>query len=359
MPSDRLQTALWLGFGLLLLWLVYLLTPILTPFVLAGILAYVCNPLVERLEGLELPRTLAVVIVIVALGLLVAGLLVVLVPLLQDEVILLVQRIPDAIALLNEHVTPWLREHGIRLQLDAASLRKLVNSHLADLQGVGTQLFSSLRIGGRALLGIVTTLMLTPVVLFYLMMDWHKLLARIDSAIPRPWHAKTVAIVRDIDAVLSQFLRGQLLVMLVLAIYYGGILSLAGLPSALPVGILTGLLIFIPYIGFGLGFLLALLTALLQFQGFGPILTVLIVYGIGQILESFLLTPYLVGDRIGLHPLAVIFALLAFAELFGFIGVLLALPVSAAMLVGLREVRTLYLDSRFYRGRNPRHDDLE
>ncbi|HWT53239.1 MAG TPA: AI-2E family transporter [Rhodocyclaceae bacterium] len=354
MSSDRIQTGLWIAFGLALLWLLYLLSPILAPFLLAAILAYICNPLVERLTARRVPRVAAVLLIIVALGLAFVGLLLVIVPLMQDEAIRMIERAPDAVDALNQQVVPWLREHfGIRIRLDAVSLRKLINDNLANLQGVGMHLLASLKIGGAVIIGIVTTLLLVPVVLFYLLLDWDKLIARVDAAIPRDWHAKTVAMVRAIDAVLSEFLRGQLLVMLILATYYSIALSLAGLPSALPVGILTGMLIFIPYIGFGLGFTLALLVAGLQFEGFAPIIAVLVVYGIGQVIESFLLTPYLVGDRIGLHPLAVLFALMAFGQLFGFTGVLLALPLSAALLIGLREVRTLYLASRLYRGQTP------
>lgn len=354
MSSDRIQTGLWIAFGLALLWLLYVLSPILAPFLLAAIVAYICNPLVERCVSWGVPRVGAVLLVIVGLVLAFVGLLLVIVPLLQEEIILMIGRLPDAIDALNTQLVPWLREHfGIRLRLDPASLRKLVNDNLANLQGVGVHLLTSLRLGGAVLISLVTTLLLTPVVLFYLLMDWNKLIARVDAAIPRDWHAKSVAILRDIDAVLSEFLRGQLLVMLALAAYYSIGLAIADLPSALPVGILTGLLIFIPYIGFGLGFILALVVAALQFQGLNPVIGVLIVYGIGQVLESFLLTPYLVGDRIGLHPLAVLFALMAFGQLFGFTGILIALPASAALLVGLREVRALYLASRFYRGQTP------
>lgn len=354
MSSDRIQTGLWIAFGLALLWLLYVLSPILAPFLLAAIVAYICNPLVERCVGWGMPRVGAVLLVIIGLIVSCVGLLLVIVPLLQEEIILLIGRLPDAFDAINTQFVPWLREHlGIRLRLDPASLRKLVNDNLASLQGVGMHLLTSLRLGGAVLISLVTTLLLTPVVLFYLLMDWNKLVARVDAAIPRDWHAKSVAILSDIDAVLSEFLRGQLLVMLALAAYYSIGLAIAGLPSALPVGILTGLLIFIPYIGFGLGFILALIVAALQFQGISPVIGVLIVYGIGQVLESFLLTPYLVGDRIGLHPLAVLFALMAFGQLFGFTGILIALPASAALLVGLREVRTLYLASRFYRGQTP------
>jgi predicted PurR-regulated permease PerM len=188
------------------------------------------------------------------------------------------------------------------------------------------------------------------VVLFYLLLDWQDMMARLSAIVPRPWHGKLVSVASDIDVVLSQYLRGQILVMAILAAYYCVALWLADIPSALSIGVVTGLLIFIPYLGFATGLILALLVATLQFAGWGPIVAVLIVYGIGQLLEGFLLTPFLVGERIGLHPLAVIFALMAFGQLFGFFGVLAALPASAALLVGLREVRALYLASRFYRG---------
>ena len=354
MSSDRIQTGLWIAFGLALLWLLYLLSPVLAPFLLAAIIAYICNPLVDRGTRWGMPRMLAVLLTITALSLGFMGLLLVVIPMLQEEVIKMVEHAPDAIDSLNENVVPWLREHfGIRLRLDPASLRKLVNDNISNMQGLGVHVLTSLQVGGAVLIGIVTTLLLVPVVLFYLLLDWHALLTRIDGAIPRDWHAKTLTMARDIDAVLSEFLRGQLLVMLALAAYYSIALGIAGQPSALPVGILTGMLCFIPYIGFGLGFILAISVAALQFQGLEPVIIVLAIYGVGQAIESFLLTPYLVGDRIGLHPLAVLFALMAFGQLFGFTGVLLALPLSAALLIGLREVRALYLASRFYRGETP------
>jgi predicted PurR-regulated permease PerM len=354
MPIDhRLQTALWIGLGLAFLWLLALLSPILTPFLLAGILAYVCNPLVDRLQAWRLPRLAAVLAVLLLLAGILVGLVLVVVPLLVDEASLLAERLPDAVALANEKVAPWLREtFGIRLRLDPASLRKLAADNMGSLQGLAQHIFESLKIGGVALVGLLVNLLLAPVVMFYLLLDWHALLERIDAAIPRNWHEKAVTMAREVDVVLSQFLRGQILVMATLAAYYSLALWIADIPSALAIGLLTGLLIFIPYIGFATGFLLALLVAALQFAGFGPIIAVLAIYGVGQLLESFVLTPYLVGERIGLHPLAVIFALMAFGQLFGFFGVLLALPASAALLVALRELRRLYLASRFYRGPN-------
>ena len=349
--SDRLQAALWIAAGLAILGLLYALSPILTPFLLAGILAYICNPVTDRLTGWGLPRLLAVVLVLLGLAAITAGLVLIILPLLYEEATLLAARMPEAMALANEKLAPWLRQNfGIRLKLDAASLQKLAAGNWDTVQIILERIYSSLKIGGVALVGLMVNLLLAPVVLFYLLADWQGMRARLSGIVPRPWHARLRRIAGDIDEVLSQYLRGQILVMAILAAYYTVALWLADIPSALSIGVVTGLLIFIPYLGYATGLILALLVAALQFAGWGPIVAVLVVYGIGQLLESFVLTPFLVGERIGLHPLAVIFALMAFGQLFGFFGILAALPASAALLVGLREVRGLYLASRFYQG---------
>ena len=349
--SDRLQGALWIAAGLSILALLYALSAILTPFLLAGILAYICNPVTDRLTGWGLPRLLAVVLVILALAAMSAGLVLIILPLLYEEAALLASRMPEAMALVNEKLAPWLRHNfGIRLKLDAPSLQKLAAGNWDTVQIILERIYSSLKIGGVALVGLMVNLLLAPVVLFYLLADWQAMRRRLSGIVPRPWHGKLRQIAADIDGVLSQYLRGQILVMAILAAYYTVALWLADIPSALSIGVVTGLLIFRPYLGYATGLILALLVAVLQFAGWGPIVAVLVVYGIGQLLESFVLTPFLVGERIGLHPLAVIFALMAFGQLFGFFGILAALPASAALLVGLREVRALYLDSRFYRG---------
>jgi predicted PurR-regulated permease PerM len=349
----RLQTALWIGLGLFFLWVFYLLAPVLTPFLLAGILAYICNPVVDRLQRLGLPRLVGVTVVLLLLIALAAGLMLILVPLLAAEASVLAARLPEGMAIANDKLNPWLAEHfNVHITFDQEALKKLIADNWGSIQAVGSKLFESLKIGGVALVGLMVNLFLAPVVMFYLLLDWHPLLARLDNAVPRAWHAKSLAMAKEVDKVMSQFLRGQILVMLALAIYYSVALSITGLPSALAIGLLTGLLIFVPYLGFATGLVLALVVATLQFAGFSPIVEVLIVFGIGQVLEGFLLTPFLVGNRIGLHPLAVIFALMACGQLFGFFGILLALPASAALLVGLQELRTLYLSSGFYRGDN-------
>jgi len=349
--NDRLQTALWIAAGLAIAALLYALSPILTPFLLAAILAYICNPVTDRIAGWGVPRMVAVVSVMLALGALVAGLILIVFPLLYEEAVVIAARLPEALTLANEKLAPWLRQHfGIKLRFDTATLQKLAAGNWDTVQIILERIYSSLKIGGVALVGLAVNLMLAPVVMFYLLLDWNGMMRRLGNVIPRPWHAKLITVANDIDAVLSQYLRGQILVMAILAAYYCVALWLAGIPSAFSIGVVTGLLIFIPYLGYATGLILALLVAALQFAGWEPIIAVLIVYGIGQLLESFLLTPFLVGERIGLHPLAVIFALMAFGQLFGFFGILAALPASAMLLVGLREVRTLYLASRFYQG---------
>jgi predicted PurR-regulated permease PerM len=203
-------------------------------------------------------------------------------------------------------------------------------------------------------LSLIGNLMLIPVVLFYLLMDWHKIVAMLLGLVPPRVRPVVDDFLSETDLVLGQYLRGQLLVMGVLTVYYSVGLLLFGLDLALPIGVFTGLAIAIPYLGFGLGLLLALLAGFLEFASRGgyadALVMVGVVYGIGQLLESFFLTPKLVGERIGLHPLAVIFALLAFGHIFGFMGVLIALPASAVLLVAVRRVQRSYLSSKLYAG---------
>ncbi len=261
------------------------------------------------------------------------------------------KRLPELGAQATARVAPWLEQQfGVTLALDFESLKALVAEHMEEARGLSLQLLAGVKSGGLFLVAVLVNLVLIPVVMFYLLRDWDMIGERLYALVPRNWLAKVRTIGGDIDGVLAEFLRGQLMVMLVLAAYYALALSLAGLDRAVAIGLLTGLLVFIPYVGYGLGLILGVLAALLQWSGWGPFLAVLAVYAVGQLLEGYVLIPYLVGDRIGLHPLAVIFALLAFGQLFGFAGVLLALPASAALLVGLRHLRAAYLESPVYRG---------
>jgi len=329
--------------------LLHWLGPILTPFLIGAMLAYFGTPAVNWAQRRRIPRTLGTLLVVVFILLLVLALLVVLYPLVQSEVVQLSRRLPELAVALNAQLAPWLADKlGIEIQLDVAAVKKFIAENVANAQNISLRLVAGVKAGGTLLLAIIVNIVLIPVVMFYLLRDWNKIVKRIDELLPRRWLPTVRTLAREIDRVLAEFLRGQLSVMGVLAVYYVIGLSLAGLKFAIPIGVLTGLLVFVPYVGFGLGFVLGVLSALLQWNGWPGFIAVLSVYGIGQLLEGYVLVPWLVGDRIGLHPLAVIFALLAFGHLFGFAGVLLALPASAALLVGLRHLRGAYHESLLY-----------
>jgi predicted PurR-regulated permease PerM len=340
----------WIALAAVISWLLYLLGPVLSPFVAAGILAYICNPLVNRLCAWNWPRSVATVTVMLAILALLGLLALIMLPLLQQEAQRLTERLPDWLDALRNKLLPQLQQMlGVNLQWDAAALRNMLLSHLQGAGGVAEKVLPWLGGGGAALLGAVMKLVLIPLALFYLLRDWNVMLQRIEQAVPRRWHDKALQIAREVDAVLAEFLRGQISVMLLMSAYYVIALWLAGLEFALPIGIVTGMLVFVPYLGMIAGLLLATLAAAMQFSGFGGIVLVWVAFGIGQALEGMAVTPWLVGERIGLHPLAVIFALLAFGQLFGFFGVLLALPLSAVLLVLQRHGRDWYLSSPLYR----------
>ena len=333
-----------------LILLLYFLSPILAPFLFAAILAYISNPLVSWIERHRVPRTVGAVLVMLLLAGLLLLLLLILLPLFIKEVRLLSERLPGFLAQLNDNLVPWIKARfGTELQFDLAGLQKLFNENLQGADGLGMKLLASLRIGGLAVLGFVVNLLLVPVVLFYLLRDWNALLAQVEKLLPRRWHPQLSGIAREIDAVLAEFLRGQIAVMVLMSALYVLGLWLVGLEFALPIGIITGMLVFLPYVGMLTGLLLATVVALMQSPGVSGVIPVWIVFGIGQTLEGTLVTPFLVGKRIGLHPVAVIFALLAFGQIFGFFGVLLALPASAALLVGLRHLGGQYLNSSLYK----------
>jgi predicted PurR-regulated permease PerM len=335
--------ALVIGLGL------HFLGPVLTPFLIGIILAYLGTPIVDRAEARGIPRALATLGVVLLFGLLLIALFLVLIPLIQTEVALVMRRMPELFDHVTGRVVPWIEQHlGIKLSFDVAAIREFVAQNVESAQQISLSLLSGVTTGGLILLSVLINLALIPVVMFYLLRDWKMILQRLDDLLPRGWQGKVRTIARDIDAVLAEFLRGQALVMTVLALYYAIALWAVGLERAFSIGILTGLLVFIPYVGFGLGLVLGVVAALLQWNGWPGFFAVLAVYGVGQIVENYVLIPWLIGDRIGLHPLAVIFALLAFGQLFGLAGVLLALPVSAAMLVGLRHLRVAYVTSPIY-----------
>jgi predicted PurR-regulated permease PerM len=334
-------------FGLVL----WVLSPILAPFLAAAILAYIFDPLVDKLEARGVSRTIATVIAVLAMIFAVTLLLLIILPLFYKEVAQLTQSIPNFVEHLKTTVVPWVSEKlGVTIALDPTSFRQFMQDNLGDAGGIAKRVFASVGTGGLALVAVLVNLALIPVVLFYVLRDWDVLVAKVDEMIPRRYHDTVNTITREIDAVLSEFLRGQLSVMAIMAVFYVLGLWAVGLNFFLPVGLITGLLVFVPYLGVGLGIVLGTVAAVMQPEA--SLVSVAMVWGVfavGQVIEGFVITPKFVGDRIGLHPVAVIFALLAFGQLFGFFGVLLALPASAAILVWLRHWQADYKASAVFR----------
>jgi predicted PurR-regulated permease PerM len=351
LTTAQRRSLTWLGMALGGSLLIWLLAPVLTPFIIGAVLAYALHPAVEKLAGRGVPRVLAVLVVEVIFILLLLALLLLIVPIMTRELPLLREQIPTLAARLNATLSPLLAQYGFEVSLDIESIKAFVIKYLdSNFEEWLAAALSSARIGGSIVLSLVGNAVLVPVVLFYLLMDWPNLVQRVQALVPPRLLPRFVDFTDECDGVLGQYLRGQLLVMGILAVYYSVGLALFGFDLALPVGVFTGLAIFIPYLGFGLGLVLALLAGVLQFSSLYGVLAVAVVYGVGQVVESLFLTPRLVGERIGLNPLMVIFALLAFGQLFGFVGVLIALPVSAVLVVAVRRVKTLYLGSKLYSG---------
>lgn len=338
------------GIGLLLYWL----APVLTPFLIAALLAHIANPAVGWLAVRGVPRTAGVLLIFLALALALAGLVVVLVPLIEHQLARFAAKLPGYLDWAGAQLLPRLERYLGALPLpDAQDLKNAVQQHWKELGATAGTLLATLTRSGLGLLGWLLNLVLIPVVTFYLLRDWERVLERAGALLPPRWRRPAIGLARETDAVLGSFLRGQLSVMLLLAVFYSLGLWWIGLDLALPIGILAGLVSFVPYLGFVTGLLAAAIAALLQFQQAGALLWVLAVFGAGQALEGMVLTPHLVGERIGLHPVAVIFAVMAGGQLFGFLGMLLALPLAAVINVLLRFAHERYVASPLYAGAQP------
>ena len=352
-PTQK-RTLTWCLIATLTVLTLWLLGAVLTPFVVAAVLAYALTPMVNRLDNLgngKVPRVLAVLVVQLVFGILLLSILLLIVPIFAKELPLLREQLPLLAARLNDALSPWLAQFGIKVSLDVASIKTFVVKYLnANVEDAFGSVMSSLQLGGSVALAIIGNVVLIPVALFFLLKDWDRFVALVVMLVPPRLRPQVDSFTVEADLVLGQYLRGQLLVMGTLAIYFSVALALFGFDLAVPLGVFTGMAFFIPYLGFGLGMALAVLAGALQFGGWYGVLVVLGVYGCGQLFESFYLTPRMVGERIGLHPLAVIFSLLAFGQLFGFLGVLIALPTSAVLLVAVRRARVGYFSSKLYQG---------
>jgi|TARA_Y100001951_G_scaffold3646_1_gene2485 predicted PurR-regulated permease PerM len=346
--------------GLFLLgWLLYLLHPILSPFLIGILLAYLGDPLVDRLERHRLSRTGGVVVVFALFALVLLILLLVLVPMLGRQLVRLYQLAPEMLDWLQGTALPWTQSHlGLQDVLQLDQLKQVFTENIGKTTDVLKLVLAQATSSSLAFLAWLGNLLLIPVVSFYLMRDWDLLVERMRRLLPRQREGLVVKLTSECHEVLGAFLRGQLLVMLALSVIYASGLMLVGLELGLLIGLLAGLASIVPYMGFIVGIGAALTAALFQF-GLDPypLLGIGVVFMIGQMLEGMVLTPMLVGDRIGLHPVAVIFAILAGGQLFGFTGVLLALPVAAVIMVLLRHAHDLYKLSGLYGESNSGSDE--
>jgi predicted PurR-regulated permease PerM len=324
-------------------WLLYLLAPVLTPFVAAALLAYIGDPLADRLQQLRLPRTLAVVTVFL-LTFLMLGLLVLLVgPLIRTQVGALLNALPEIVRQVEQVWLPNIAEL-LNLEIgDDVGIGAFVARYGSMAGSWGSKVIVGVTQSGGAVAAAVLSLFLVPILTFYLLRDWDSILAHLGALIPSEQHDTVVGLAKETDEALGAFLRGQILVMFALSVIYSLGLGIVGLKFAIAIGVVSGLVSFVPYLGFVFGIGLASLTVALEPEPLWQLVGVVATFSIGQVLEGSLLTPKLVGDRIGLHPVLVIFAVVAGGQLFGFFGILLALPAAAVLSVLVRFAYHRYL----------------
>jgi len=348
-----IDTRRWITLGAVLLLgvLLYLLHGILSPFLIGILLAYLADPLVDRLERAGLSRTAGVVLVFTLFSLVLLAMLLVLIPMLAKQLLRLYELAPQMLDWLQHVALPWAQA---RLGLADGfwkfdKVKAAIGAHMGQTTDIVGVVLSQVTASGLALVAWLANLVLIPVVGFYLLRDWDLMMAKLRSLLPRQREPQVVELAGECHEVLGAFVRGQLLVMLALGVIYASGLMLVGLELGLLIGLLAGLAAIVPYMGFIIGIGAAMIAGLFQFGGeLYPLLGIAAVFMVGQALEGMVLTPLLVGDRIGLHPVAVIFAILAGGELFGFTGVLLALPAAAVIMVLLRHVHDFYKKSDMY-----------
>ena len=352
--TQTVKAALALAVIVAFFWLAWTIKSILVPFFFAGLLAYLLNPVVRQLGQHKVGRGLGAALAVLLTLLVLTFVALIPWPILSQQLGLLQQKLPNMIVRVqtlvsdSELIKQWLPSS------DAsdwwAQIQAYVTEHV-NVSNLSANVWQYFKQGSSVLMSTLTWLVLMPVLTFYLLANWPSTVKLLRRLVPVRWRAAVFLVTEQMDGMLAQFIRGQLLLMVTLALYYAVALKMTGLDVAISVGVLTGCFVIVPFVGFGLGLLLGALSALLQF-GFGPhFFAVLAVYGLGQVLESYILTPRLVGERIGLSPVAVIFSLLVFSALFGFVGMLFALPGAAMVAVLLRFARARYLSSAFYLAR--------
>ena len=317
-------------------WLLNLLSPVLTPFIAAALLAYIGDPLADQLQRLRLPRSIAVLVVFLVTFVALGTIVVLVIPLVRAQAAALFEVLPRYVDFVESNLLPYLSVGDTGAADTELGLTAFIEQYGSIAGEWAGGVLSSISRSGSALLAAVVSLFLIPVLTFYLLRDWDDIVERVGKLIPPAQRPTVFSLARESDEVLSAFLRGQLLVMGALALIYTIGLSVIGLPYAFAIGVVAGIVSFVPYLGLVFGIGLAGLTAVNEPNGLIMLALVVAVFVVGQMIEGMVLTPKLVGDRIGLHPVVVIFAVMAFGQLFGFFGVLLALPAAAVLSVIVR-----------------------
>ena len=331
-------------------WVLYLLGPALVPFVVAALFAYLFNPLVNRLQGVGIGRALGTTLVFLILTLAMVGIVLVLIPFMERQVSKFIEQLPRWAEWGRNVASPWIESHfGVSLEsVDSEGLISMLQGHWKEAGGFATAVLAKVSKSGFAIVGWILNLVIIPVAAFYLLRDWNVVVSRIHSLVPRSIEPVVARLAHEADDTLGGFLRGQLSVMIILGTIYGIGLWAVGLNVGPLIGMIAGLISFVPYLGPIVGVAMGVVAALVQDLDTLRIVMVLAVFGIGQMLEGYVLVPKLVGDKIGMHPVAVMFAILAGGELFGFVGVLLALPIAAVVMVLLRYAYERYTQSEMY-----------
>jgi predicted PurR-regulated permease PerM len=331
-------------------WVLYLIGPALVPFVIAALFAYLFNPLVQKLERRGVGRPLGVSLVFLILTLAMVGIVLVLIPFMDRQVARFIEQLPRWTAWAQDVATPWIEQHfGVSLDMvDSQGLISILQDHWKEAGGLATSLLAKVSKSGFAIIAWVLNLVIVPVAAFYLLRDWNIVVERMHALVPRSIEPVVARLTHESDLTLGGFLRGQLSVMIILGTFYGVALWSVGISVGPLIGMVAGLISFVPYLGAIVGVGIGVIAALAQYQDSFHVILVLGVFIVGQLLEGYVLVPKLVGDKIGLHPVAVMFAILAGGELFGFVGVLLALPVAAVVMVLLRYAYERYTQSEMY-----------
>lgn len=351
MRAER-QVLFWLAAGLVALTAVLALKDVLLPFLCGLVIAYALNPVADQLERWGLPRTLASVLIVAGLVIVLVALVVFLAPILANQLQQLLTTLPGEIDRLKRLIEEWARARlGDYFGTFQANLDKAAAEISNNWGSVAGLLAQSLWSQGRAIIGFLSVLLITPLVVFYLLIDWHRMLEKAKHWLPRDHEPTLTRIALEMNDAIAAFIRGQGLVCLVLGTLYAVGLSLIGIRYGLLIGIVTGIMSFVPFVGWAVGIAASSALAVVQFwPDMVPLLLVIALFAGGQALDAAFLSPKIVGTKIGLHPVWLIFALVVFSTIFGFVGVLVAVPMAAAVAVLVRFALEIYMSSPIYRG---------